>query len=436
MEKDAENSDQEYDFCTLGMFILDEIHYPPPKLPVSDVLGGAGTYAAIGARLFSPAPLSKRISWIVDAGSDFPTSIIPLIKSWETSVLLRINSSRLTTRGLNSYDGSQKRNFKYLTPKLALDVPDLESHPAYLMSKSFHLICSPLRCISIVKKLLHARKQLSPLAPKPIIVWEPVPYSCLPSELLNLTNCLPYVDICSPNHIELLNFFSEPLSSDENTDAAHSPLDAASIESACEQLLAAMPLQTYALVIRCGSHGVYISKNGGRSCRPSRRPSPSGRTRQKRPANHARGGLTPDIDMEALFADFDPEHDREPLPINPGTSLWLPAYFDTLNESKHQSQIIDPTGAGNSFLGALALALARGIALEEAVCWGTVAASFMLEQVGVPVCSKDTRKKDKNIKDVNFTTITDDECEYEESWNEDSVSKRLDEFLQRVRCKK
>lgn len=350
-------------------------------------------------------------------------------------MLLRSDSTRLTTRGLNSYDASQKRNFKYLTPKIPVHVSDLENQPAFLMSKSFHLISSPLRCISIVKELLHARKQLSPLAPKPIIVWEPGPSSCLPSELLNLTNCLPYIDICSPNHVELLGFFSSLPASDEKNDSSHSILDTAAIESACEQLLAAMPLQTYALVIRCGPHGVYVAKNGGRSRRPSRRPSPSGRNRQKRPANHARGGLTPDVDMEALLAGYDPEYDREPLSVDPGTSLWLPAYFDTLNKNRLQDRVIDPTGAGNSFLGALAVALARGKVLEEAVCWGSVAASFMLEQVGVPICSKQPKKQDKEAGDDDKLALsTESQDNSEEYWNGESVFRRLDDFLRQVRC--
>ena len=68
------------DFVTLGMFIIgqhvfirfiilhfihkltltpDEIEYLPPRPPARDILGGAGSYSALGARLFSPPPLSK-----------------------------------------------------------------------------------------------------------------------------------------------------------------------------------------------------------------------------------------------------------------------------------------------------------------------------------------------------------------------------------------
>jgi hypothetical protein len=90
----------------------DEIHYLPPKPPVFDVLGGGGTYSALGARLLSPPPLSRTVSWIIDAGSDFPSSVFSQISAWDTSVLIRSDPSRLTTRGWNGYDSNQNRAFK------------------------------------------------------------------------------------------------------------------------------------------------------------------------------------------------------------------------------------------------------------------------------------------------------------------------------------
>lgn len=61
-----------------------------------------------------------------------------------------------------------------------------------------------------------------------------------------------------------------------------------------------------------------------------------------------------------------------------GSKLWLPAY--------HQSagKVVDPTGGGNAFLGGLAVGLARGHGLADAATWGSVAASFAIEQVGMP----------------------------------------------------
>jgi hypothetical protein len=188
---------------------LDEIHYLPPKPPVYDILGGAGAYSALGARLFSPPPSSRTVSWIVDEGSDFPAAIRDQISAWETSCLIRSDASRLTTRGWNGYDENQNRGFKYTTPKLRLDENSLTD--TLLFSKSFHLICSPSRCIALTNSILRKRKRLNPYAPKPIFIWEPVPDLCIPTELLNTTNALPYgmrsLELC----IQISNGYSRYL---------------------------------------------------------------------------------------------------------------------------------------------------------------------------------------------------------------------------------
>jgi len=380
--------------------VSDEIHYLPPKPPVFDILGGSGCYSALGARLFSPPPLSHTVSWIVDKGSDFPETITTEIKSWETSCLIRSDSSRLTTRGWNGYDSNQTRAFKYTTPKLRLDEHALT--PSLLFSRSFHLNCSPTRCIDLVTSILRRRKILNPGCPKPLFIWEPVPDLCTPSELLNCTNALPYVDVCSPNHSELAAFMGDP---DLGLDPLTGAISSQSVERACEQLLSSMPLQSYALVIRCGEKGVYLAKNGGRSRRPSM-------IKKKRPANRPRGGLTLDMDMEALFAGLlgdDGELEREVVPIDPGLEMWLPAYFDRENAE----MVVDPTGGGNGFLGGLAVALARGKEIQEAAAWGSVAASFAIEQVGMPLLGKDEMGR--------------------ETWNGALVEERLDEYVKKAR---
>ncbi|KAG0649333.1 Maintenance of killer 32 [Hyphodiscus hymeniophilus] len=395
MEENQDMSpSQEIDFCTMGMFIIDEIHYLPPKPPVFDVLGGGGAYSALGARLLSPPPLTRTVSWIIDAGSDFPSSISSQISTWETSVLMRTDPSRLTTRGWNGYDSHQNRAFKYTTPKLRLDENALT--PALLFSKSFHMVCSPTRCIDLVNGILRKRKAINPRAEKPLFVWEPVPDLCTPTELLNCTNALPYVDICSPNHAELAGFMGDP---DLGLDPETGDVDTTAVERACEQLLGSMPLQSFALVIRCGAKGCYIAKNGGRSRRPSV-------VKRKRPRNHARGGLTLDMDMEALFAGLmngEGSFEREPVPVDPGVERWLPAFHN------NKEKVVDPTGGGNAFLGGLSVALARGKGVEEAAAWGSVAASFAIEQVGMPVLGVDEENK--------------------ETWNGVRVEERLKDFM-------
>ncbi|KAM5348513.1 hypothetical protein ACJ41O_008337 [Fusarium nematophilum] len=340
------------DFVTLGMFIIDDIDFLPPTPPVRNILGGAGTYSALGARLYSPHPQSASVGWIIDQGSDFPPALSTLIDSWATSALFRHDALRLTTRGWNGYESAaEKRAFKYLTPKKRLTAHDLT--PTLLQSRSFHLICSPNRCRELV-----------------------------------------------PNHAELAGFMG-----DDGLDPETGEISTLAVERSCEQLLASMPLQSFALVIRAGDKGCYIAKNGGRK----RQRDPKSTTKRRK-KDYVRGGLQPDTDMEALFAGLLQDADgiiaREEIEVDPGIERWIPAYH------RDSSKVIDPTGGGNTFLGGLGIALARGETLEDAAIWGAVAASFAIEQVGVPTLARDADGR--------------------EAWNGHNVEDRLREFRERL----
>ena len=91
------------DFCTLGMLIIDEIHHAQGRPPAYDVLGGAGTFAVLGARIFRQPPLSANVGWVIHKGYDFPEEIRQQIESWETGVLWVETPQRQTTRALNEY---------------------------------------------------------------------------------------------------------------------------------------------------------------------------------------------------------------------------------------------------------------------------------------------------------------------------------------------
>lgn len=86
----------------------DEIDYGGTKELQDTIIGGAGTYAVIGARIvaeYSP----ERIGWIVDIGSDFPPGFQTLIETWETSCIFRTDMTRLTTRAWNGYGPNELR---------------------------------------------------------------------------------------------------------------------------------------------------------------------------------------------------------------------------------------------------------------------------------------------------------------------------------------
>jgi len=97
--------------------------------------------------------------------------------------------------------------FKYTTPKLRLDHDSLDD--TLLSSKSFHLICSPERCIDLVENILRRRKGLDDTRARrrPLFIWEPVPDLCVPDQLQACREALQHVDVISPNHTELCGFF-------------------------------------------------------------------------------------------------------------------------------------------------------------------------------------------------------------------------------------
>ena len=95
---------------------------------------------------------------------------------------------------------------------------------------------------------------------------------------------------------------------------------------------------------------------------------------------------------------------------------WLPAYYapqDNVEASNWVSKVVDTTGAGNAFLGALTI----GLLLSPddatfAACAGNVAASFVVEQVGVPTLSSSEAGR--------------------ELWNGEDVSARFQAYRERV----
>ncbi|OAA68536.1 carbohydrate/purine kinase [Niveomyces insectorum RCEF 264] len=397
------------DFVTLGMFIIDDIEYLPPRPPVRDILGGAGSYAALGARLFSPPPqLSRGVGWIVDQGSDFPPAISDLVSSWQTAVVMRHDPKRLTTRGWNGYDAAERRAFRYLTPKLRITAEDLP--PSLLTARSFHIISSASRCRELVADILARRRQVIEalgedsdsavaLLPRPYFIWEPVPDLCTPDELLECTNTLPVVDVCSPNHSELAGYMGDP---DAGLDPETGKLSKAAVERACEQLLSAMPVQSYALVVRAAEHGCYIAKTGARHLRAAKKTNPKRKPKRRGFNQDLHGSLRPDTDIEALFADLLQDEEgfiaREETEVDPGLEVWVPAVSGDnatsadggdFEEGGDKPKVVDPTGGGNAFLGGFSVAVARGKSLDEAAVWGNVAASFAIEQVGVPVRGQD-----------------------------------------------
>ncbi|EPS36602.1 hypothetical protein H072_9832 [Dactylellina haptotyla CBS 200.50] len=310
----AEPGEPAIHFVTFGMFIIDQIHFPASDRTVDDIIGGAGTFGIVGARLFSPPPtLSKTLGWIVDAGNDFPDDIRTELQRWDTKLVLRENLDRQSTRGWNSYGPADFRSFKYLTPKLRLTPLDFANTPL-IDSSSFHLICSPGRCNEIVDSISSLRTS----SKSPILIWEPVPDLCTPSELSACLETLQRISVVSPNAAELGAFYG--------LSTADAEIKSTIEENAEKWYHSGIgSSKDGPVVVRAGKDGCYIRHKDGKT--------------------------------------------------------WLPAYFDETSAEK----VADPTGGGNCFIGGLAVGLVRTSDVVLSAAWATVAASFAIEQIGMPV---------------------------------------------------
>lgn len=84
--------------------MIDDIYYQDPSIvPYLNVLGGAGTFAAVGARLFLSTNDAKNVGLIVHEGGDFPIAVRNEIDSWGLGVKYIATPERNTTRGRNFY---------------------------------------------------------------------------------------------------------------------------------------------------------------------------------------------------------------------------------------------------------------------------------------------------------------------------------------------
>ncbi|OAQ95758.1 hypothetical protein LLEC1_00382 [Akanthomyces lecanii] len=184
---------------------------------------------------------------------------------------------------------------------------------------------------------------------RPLIVWEPAPLSCKRELLDEHMQACRLVDIFSPNHEEL-----KALMQDGEPERSL-PFLREDVERGAASFLDAGigPEKQGLVVIRCGEHGcLTLSQRTG---------------------------------------------------VN-----WSPPFYEPASP-----RIADTTGAGNAFLGGFAVGWLQTEDVREAAIFGSVAASFALEQIGLPVFSPATSTSD-------------------ETWNEVHVSARLEEYRRKL----
>ncbi|TQN72203.1 hypothetical protein CSHISOI_03288 [Colletotrichum shisoi] len=338
-------------FVSLGMVVLDEIRFPDGKV-LRDIPGGSGFYSTLGARLAVPQSESATICCLIVAGSDFPMSVRGQIEEWGVSVHLEERRRECSTRGLLEYenDAFGKKNFRYTTPPL---LPNVNTLPDRLLGSSIiHVLATPedLERHAAALRTRYASVDGS----RPLIAWEPSPIGISNTEDDHM-RVIHTSGICSPNDYELLRMMGV-------REGPGIPYNRALVES----------------------HAIRLSNDdmlhGGSSA----------------PERSSKGRITVircgDQGCLAIRQRAEP--------------IWLPPFHDY-----GSPRVVDPTGAGNAFLGAFAAAFAKTRDEVLASAYGAVAASFVIEQIGPP------RREVANGKEL---------------WNGEGFEERLRQYIVKV----
>ncbi|KAJ9157649.1 Carbohydrate/purine kinase [Pleurostoma richardsiae] len=308
-------------FVSLGMVVLDELR-APGRSPLYDVLGGSGAFSVLGARLAAGRARAGEVGCFILAGNDFPDGAVDRFRSWGVNLVIKVDPTRRSTRGLLEYKDSvfSSKTFRYTTTPLRPSPKDLPSH--FLAAGAFHLLASPSEVEAQVTQLLSLRSDTS-IVGDPLLIWEPAPLSCNRDAKEEHLAAAKLVDVFSPNHLELLALFQD-ITQGEQASPFHTRL----IEACADAFLdsGVGPSGAGTVVIRAGGHGCLVASTAIK-----------------------------------------------------GRHQWLPPFYGDA------SAIVDATGAGNTFLGALTFAMgACGKDALEGAAMANVAASFVVEQIGCP----------------------------------------------------
>ncbi|KAK2466525.1 hypothetical protein APHAL10511_002167 [Amanita phalloides] len=360
-------ADATLSFVTLGLFIIDDFLFMDDD---GNMTGRRVAPQESGQLLlvvtFAECSFTDRRRWnirsdwcslsadklgmVVDKGHDFPTNIYSaLIGYGEEMWLFRNREDGITTRALNSYRG-EHREFQYLTTRIRLTPRDL--HLTRLARpKILHFICSPTRASIIMSEVSDTKDW------NPVTIYEPIPYRCIPSELLALLDVLPHISVLSPNAEEALSLLSLPLPPSRQT-----------IEAAADEFVKYnIGGGSGWVIIRSGVMGAYVKsqRSSGVWIDAFWTPNDSSRVQDVTGAgNSFLGGLaaglilTGNIVEATLYASVSASFviEQEGLPALSSDGLWnndspqqrLKLLQDRMNPLGHQRRIcpISPLNTG------------------------------------------------------------------------------------------
>ncbi|KAI0441322.1 hypothetical protein F4803DRAFT_576689 [Xylaria telfairii] len=355
-------------FVSFGTIVFDDIEYPGGTLIESN-LGGEGLWATFGARLFKPKEKSKEIGCLIVIGKRYPHAhalFKMLVKSWNILVVVHVRNNMPINRARVKYacSGHLLRTIRYETPLLTPTASHLGNTRSFLAADSFHFACF-LHDAEAQILALNRLREGNGINNHPLIVWQPAHTGGIARELIMFEkNMEKYKALLRLTDVFSLSY--------------HELRDIAGVRNVAHPPAHFFPLMSFETYLRRTIEFLItpIAKS---------RIGPTG------------GGVI--IIRCEPFGYYYRKWNRVG---------WVRSYK---NHYDYQP-VTDFTGAGSAFLGAFSVRFIESGDVVDSCLRSAVAASFAMEQFGLPVMTTCPQQKGDEVHDG-------------ELWNHDSAFDRL-----------
>ncbi|KAI0551030.1 hypothetical protein F4679DRAFT_190809 [Xylaria curta] len=321
--------------------------------------------ATFGARLFKPRQHSQNIGCLVVTGHGYPTELFNTLESWNVWAINRYYYNLPINRVHIRYENQDRlqRTVSHQDPPYAPVVRNLRGD-ILLAAKVFHFCCVPSVVLRQLRYLIQYRNDdIDVKLDMPDVVWQPVHVKAAPEVPENKKEQMSFAQTLESYRAVLILVNVFMLSYQELGDIAGGvgyPIasEEQDIRKSVEILANTFPPNSIGivgdgvLIVCCEPFGYYYRRGKEKG--------------------------------------------------------WVKAY----SQYPDSKTIADFTGGGSAFLGAFAIALKEGINLRESCLRGAVAASFAMEQFGLPILSWRHATRGGNIAKREF-------------WNSDRALHRL-----------
>lgn len=244
----------------------------------------------------------------------------------------------------------------------------------------------------------------------PIIVYEPMPSACNHDQLDTILNIAKEVHVFSPNHLELLQLC------EADFDISGYVFERGRIESHAKFLLDNMLSRPMTSEVSSSSSSSGQAEQHGNVAAAA--------TTRFLKAVIIRAGEHGSLLLTRAVSPIKDSNNNAPTDLLPIQQKWFPAYHEICSPDDDHKPVIDATGAGNAYLGAVTYVLASATRrakndhdgddadqepsvseatssvrtaaaapwaaslttrdFEDAVVHGAAAASLAIEQIGLP----------------------------------------------------